>query len=91
MNVILQNQNEISSAMSVTDLKLKIAYQETGTTSFQACKRPQHNMAQLIRMMKVKPCMCYNQRGQAMSGSKTSSFRDARLCQILLQFGEAIM
>lgn len=77
--------------MSVTVLKLKTGYQETEATSFQACKRPQHNMGQLIGMMKVKTCMCYNQRGQTMSGSKTSSFRDARLCQILLQFGEAIM
>lgn len=77
--------------MSVTVLKLKIGYQETEATSFLACKRPQHNMGQLISIMKVKPCMCYDQKGQTMSGSKTSSFHDACLCQILLQFGEAIM
>lgn len=47
-------QNEISFAMSVTVLKLKIGYQERETTSFQACERPQQNMGHLIRMMKIK-------------------------------------
>lgn len=40
--------------MSVTVLKLKTGYQETEATSFQVCERPQQNMGQLIRMMKVK-------------------------------------
>lgn len=41
--------------MCVSILKLKIDYQEA--SCFQACKKTQHNMGQLIKMMKVKPRM----------------------------------
>lgn len=40
--------------MCMSVLKLKIGYQETEANCFRACKKTQHNIGQLIKMMKVK-------------------------------------
>lgn len=53
--VVILKLDEISFAMCMSVLKLKIGYWETEANCFQACKK--HNMGQLIKMMKVKPCI----------------------------------